>query len=245
MKKSILFLFIGLLVGALATVYFLGSPRTRGLPGTPLRPPDPSGNTSGTVTVTIDEKFFDSLLGTIFTKLGPPQLKLSQNQLQSFIRPAVFQNTCNNVVVLNSEGGNVRTGVRFTGGKIVAPLAFAGSYSVPGQCVQFKGTGKATVDLSFDAARQTVFGALNVEDVALDGVPPIVTAFVTVFVRRAIAGQLNPFEVLPVSQLSLSLPVQVSGGVVKAIVKDVRSEVQEGTLKLYLTYDFSAEKKNG
>jgi len=80
MKKSILFLFIGLLVGGLATVYFLGSPHTRGLPGTPLRPPDASGNTAGTVTVTIDEKFFDSLMGTIFSKLGPPQLKRSQNQ---------------------------------------------------------------------------------------------------------------------------------------------------------------------
>ena len=84
-----------------------------------------------------------------------------------------------------------------------------------------------------------------VRDVELDGISPIVTTFVTAFVRRAIAEQLNPFEVLPVSQLSLSLPVQVSGGVVKAIVKDVRSEVQEGTLKLYLTYDFSAEKKSG
>src|SRR5207244_13348962 len=66
MKKSILVLLIGLLVGVLATVYFLGSPRTRGLPGTPLRPPDASGDTTGTVPVTIDETFFDSLLGTIF-----------------------------------------------------------------------------------------------------------------------------------------------------------------------------------
>jgi len=245
MKKSILLLFIGLLVGGLATVYFLGSPRTRGLPGTLLRPPDRSGDTSGTVTVTIDEKFFDSLLGTIFSKLGPPQLKLSQNQSQSFIQPAVFQSSCNNVVALNSEGGNVKTGVRFTGGKIVAPLAFAGSYSVLGQCFQFKGTAHATVDLSFDSAQQTVFGALNVEDIQLDGVPTIVSIPINAYVRRAIAEQLNPFQVLPVSQLSLSLPVQVSGGIVKAAVKDVRSEVQEGTLKLYLTYDFSAEKKSG
>jgi hypothetical protein len=111
--------------------------------------------------------------------------------------------------------------------------------------VQFKGTGKATVDLSFDASKQTVFGALNVEEVALDDVPPVISTLVTAFVRRAIAEQLNPFEVLPVSQLALSLPVQASGGTVKANVKDVRSEVQEGSLKLYLTYDFSAEKKPG
>ena len=243
MKKALLMLIGGLLLGALGTAYFLGSPRSRNLPGIPLKPPDRSGDTSGTVAVTIDEKFFDSLLATIFTKLGSPQLKLSQATPEGLIRPAVFQGSCNNVVVLNPEAGEVRTGVRFTGGRIVAPLAFSGSYSVMTQCVQFKGTAKATVDLSFDGGKQMVFGALNVEAVELDGVMPIVSTLVTAFVRRAIGERLNPFPVLPVSQLSLSLPVQQSGGNVKAMVKDVRSEVQEGALKLYLTYDFSGEKK--
>ena len=243
MKKILLTLFGGLILGALATAYFLGAPRGRALPGVPLKPPDRNADTSGTVAVTIEEKFFDSLLGTIFDKLGPPQLKLSQLEPQSAIQPASFQASCNNIVVLNSERGNTKTGVRFTGGKIVAPLAFSGSYSVLTRCVQFKGTGKATVDLSFDASKQTVFGALDVQDVALDDVPPVISTLVTAFVRRAIAEQLNPFEVLPVSQLALSLPVQASGGTVKANVKDVRSEVQEGALKLYLTYDFSAERK--
>lgn len=243
MKKAILMLAVGLLVGALATAYFLGSPRSRNLPGTRLRPPDAGGDPSGTVAVTIDEKFFDSLLGTIFTKLGPPQLKLSAAPQQELIRPAVFQGSCSDVVVLNQEAGDVKTSVRFTGGKIVAPLAFSGSYSVLAQCLQIKGTGRATVDLSFDASKQMVFGALNVDDVQLEGVPPIVTALAVAFVRRAIAERLNPFPVLPVSQLAVSLPVQQSGGNVKAAVKDVRSEVQEGSLKLYLVYDFSAEKK--
>jgi hypothetical protein len=243
MKKAILMLIAGLLVGTLATAYFLGSPRSRNLPGTPLKPPDPNGDKSGTVSVTVEEKFFDSLLGTIFNKLGPPQLKLSQGQSDSLIRPAVFQGSCTDVVTLNSEAGNVKTGVRFTGGKIMAPLAFSGSYSVMSQCIQFKGTGKATVDLSFDTSKQMVLGALNVEEVELEGVMPIVSTFVTAFVRRAIAERLNPFPVLNVAQLSLSLPVQQSGGNVNAKVKDVRSEVAEGSLKLYLTYDFSAEKK--
>ena len=41
------------------------------------------------------------------------------------------------------------------------------------------------------------------------------------------------------------MPIQATGGTVKANVKDVRSEVQEGTLRLLLTYDFSAEKNAG
>jgi hypothetical protein len=190
------------------------------------------------VTVTIDEKFFDSILGTIFRQLGPPQLQLSRNQPQ----PAASPNSCSDVLVLNPEGDNVKTGVRFTGGKVTAPLAFTGSYSILTQCVQFKGMAQATVDLSFDQSKQTVFGQLNIEDLHLDQVPPIVSSLVTAFVRKTISEQLNPFEVLQVSQLALSLNVQASGGSVKARVKDVRAEVQEGILKLYLTYDFSAER---
>ncbi len=244
MTRNILILIAGLLLGAVATAYFLGAPKGKGLPGTPVGPPDPNGSSSGTVSVTVDEKFFDSLLDTIFTQLGPPQLKLSQNGDTLPLQPAAFQSSpCGDVLVLNPQGNNVKTGVRFTGGKIIAPLAFSGSYSVLTRCIQFKGTGKATVDLSFEKGKQTVYGQLNVEEIALDDVPPIVSSLVTAFVRKTISEKLNPFEVLQVSQLTLSLNVQASGGSVKALVKDVRAEVQDGALKLYLTYDFSAQKK--
>src|SRR5436853_1698527 len=242
MKRSILFLLLGLLVGAMASIYFLGSARMHSVPGVPLRPPDQSSDNSGTVSVNIDEKFFDALLATIFQKLGPPQLKLAQTSNDVPARTAVFQSSCANTVVLNAEGGNVKTGVRFTGGKIIAPLAFSGSYSILTNCIQFKGTAKATVDLSFDNQKQTVFGQLNVDEVTLDGVSPIVSSLVTAFVRKTIAERLNPFEVLRVSQLALSLPIQASRSSPTARVKDVRAEVQEGSLRLLLIYDFSAEK---
>ena len=171
-----------------------------------------------------------------------PQLKLAQTSNDVPIRTAVFQSSCANTVVLNAEGSNVKTGVRFTGGKIIAPLAFSGSYSILTNCIQFKGTAKATVDLSFDNQKQTVFGQLNVDEVTLDGVSPIVSNLVTAFVRQTIAERLNPFAVLRVSQLALSLPIQASGGSLTARVKDVRAEVQEGSLRLLLIYDFSAEK---
>ena len=240
MKRNLFILIAGLLLGAIGTAYFLGAPRGRAMPGVRVGAPERSSDTSGTVAVTVDEKFFDSLLGTIFRQLGPPQLQLSQNQPQP--APAAAPKSCSDVLVLNPEGGNVKTGVRFTGGKITAPLAFTGSYGVLTRCVQFKGTAKATVDLSFDQQKQTLFGQLNVDDVVLDGVPLIISSLVTAFVRKTITEQVNPFEVLQVSQLALTLNVQASGGVVKARVKDVRAEVQEGALKLYLTYDFSAQR---
>lgn len=244
MKRVLIFV-AGLLIGAVVALYFLGPSRTGKLSGIPVRPPDSNPDNTGTVTVSIDEKFFDSLLGTIFQKLGPPQLKLAQIQPASTFQLAALQNACNNVVVLNPEGGNVKTGVHFTGGKITVPLAFTGSYNVLAKCVQFKGTAKATVDLAFNQEKQTVVGALNVEEVILEDVPPLISTLVTGFVRQTIAAQINPFEVLKVSQLALSMPIQATGGAVKASVKDVRAEVQEGSLRLLLTYDFSAEKTTG
>jgi hypothetical protein len=244
MKRVLIFV-AGLLIGALAALYFLSPARTGRLSGIPVRPPDANTSNSGTVTVTLDEKFFEGLLGTIFQKLGSPQLKLAQFQGQSPFQPAAFQNSCDNVVVLNPEGGNIKTGVRFTGGKITSPLAFNGSYNILGKCVQFKGTAKATVDLAFNQEKQIVYGAVNVEEMILEEVPPLVSALVTTFVRETIAARVNPFEVLRVSQLALSMPIQATGGSVKATVKDVRSEVQEGSLRLLLTYDFSAEKNAG
>jgi len=244
MKRVLIFV-AGLLLGAVAALYFLSPARSGRLSGIPVRPPDANAANSGTVTVTLDEKFFDSLLGTIFQKLGSPQLKLAQFDGQSSFQPVAFQNTCNNVVVLNPEGGNIKTGVRFTGGKITVPLAFTGSYNVFARCVQFKGTAKATVDLAFNQEKQIVYGAVNVEEMILEDVPPLVSALVTAFVRETIAAKVNPFEVLRVSQLALAMPIQATGGTVKANVKDVRSEVQEGSLRLLLTYDFSAEKNAG
>lgn len=245
MKRVILGLIAGLLIGGLAVLYFLGRPRAGSLPGTALRPPDATSANSATVSVAIEEKFFDSLMATIFQQLGSPQLKLSQLQSPATFQKALFQGDCNNVVVLNQESGSVKTGVRFTGGKIIAPLAFTGSYSVLAKCIPFKGTAKSTVDLSFSLQKQTVYGALNVDEVNLENVPPLVSALVTAFVRQTIAAQVNPFEVLRVSQLALSLPIKTTGGTVTAVVKDVRSEVQEGSLRLILTYDFSAQKNAG
>ena len=245
MKRLVIGLVAGLLIGVVGMMLFLGWSGRHRLPGTALRPPDANTTNAGTVTVAIDEKFFDALLGTIFQQLGSPQLKLGQIQSEPRMQPAMFQNACNNVVVVNQQSGDVKTSVRFTGGKIVAPLAFTGSYNALGKCVQFKGTAKATVDLSFDASKQTVFGALNVEDVSLENVNPLLNAFVTTFVRQAIDTQVNPFEVLRVSQLALSLPIKQADGTLKAAVKDVHSDVQEGSLRLLLTYDFSAQKNGG
>src|SRR5260221_13453243 len=99
MIRNLLILIAGLLLGAIATAYFLGAPKGQALPGVPVRPPDPNVETTGTVAVTVDEKLFDSLLGTIFRQLGPPQPKPPQlpNEFQEqtpLTTPALQSSNC-------------------------------------------------------------------------------------------------------------------------------------------------------
>jgi hypothetical protein len=154
----------------------------------------------------------------------------------------VFQGDCTNSITLAAEGNNVKTRVQFTGGTISAPLVFSGNYNLLGNCTQFKGWAQTTIQLSFDQPSQTLYGRLNVEGVNLEGVNPIANNFVTVFVRSAIDSKVNPIQFLRPQQLQLLIPIQASDGSVKAQVKDVRAEVQDGFLRLHITYDFSGAK---
>ena len=60
--------------------------------------------------------------------------------------------------------------------------------------------------------------------------------------RNAIDQRINPIEVLRPSQLQLSIPVTGSDGAVQAKVKEIHSEVQDGALRLHISYEFSGAK---
>ncbi|HMF56577.1 MAG TPA: hypothetical protein VK619_09550 [Pyrinomonadaceae bacterium] len=250
--KYLITLVCGLLVGVLATLFFLGGGRAHASPGVPVKPPDPGGDPPGTAIVSLDDKFFDAVLGAIFRDLNAPSfpLQIGANTAQpsngfADFRPAAFQGGgCANQVVLLPEGSNVRTGVRFNQGKIVAPLAFSGSYNVPLLgCTQFKGWAQARMDLSFDQAHQTVYGRINVESVNLEGILPIVSGFITPLVQGTLNERVNPIEVLRAQQLKLAVPVKASNGTLQAQVKDVRAEVTDTALRLHITYDFNAVRQ--
>src|SRR5436189_5160830 len=107
-----------------------------------------------------------------------------------------------------------------------------------GNCIKFKVLAQSNIQLSFDQSKQTLYGQLNIEGVNLEGVNPVASSFVTVFVQNAINQKVNPLELLRASQLAPVIPVKASGGVVRAQVKDVRGEMLDGSLKLHITYDF-------
>ncbi len=138
----------------------------------------------------------------------------------------------------------MKTGVQFRNGNVYAPMAFTGATTSPAACSS-KAGHKRSIKLSFDQEKQTVYGYVNVEGVNLEGVNPIANNFVTVFVQSAINQKVNPLVLVSEPQLSLMIPVKASNGAVKARAKDVRAEVLDGSLKLYLTYEFSGVKGEG
>ncbi|HEY6232577.1 MAG TPA: hypothetical protein VIW64_15040 [Pyrinomonadaceae bacterium] len=239
--RYILLLILGLVIGAGAAIFFLGVPSAKAIPGARVQAPA-GADPPGTVVVSISDSFFDQVLTTIFRDLGPPKFNLSSTIASgdsNLIQPAAFQGGCNNSVTLAADGSNAKTRVQLAGGKITAPLVFSGNYNLVGNCIQFKGWAQTTIQLSFDQPSQTLYGRVVVEGVNLEGVNPMANNFVTVFVRSAIDSRVNPIQFLRPQQLQLMIPVQASNGTVKAQVKDVRSEVADGSLRLHITYEFS------
>lgn len=251
--RYILTLLAGVVVGALLVFFLLvGAPGAGRLPGTPVKPPEPGGDPPGTALVVLDEKFFDTVLATIFRDMDAPSfpLQLTKNLEDGLSNdgraPVVltnFQNGCPSAVTLLQEGSNIKTGVRIENGKVMAPLAFSGSYNAPFiGCVKFTGWAQANLVLRFDEAQQAVYGQLNVEGVNLDGAPPVVGSVVTGLVQGAINQRVNPIQILQAHQLRLSVPVKASDGTLNAQVKDVRAQITNGSLALHITYQFNGQK---
>jgi len=257
MSKFITFLLgaiLGLVIGGAAVFFtFGGAPRAAQTPpGAPILPPDPNGSPAGTASVVLNQQFFDQILGTIFRDMNAPAFPLNltgRNDFDETPRPQLasfaLQNGggCEGKITLLQQGSNVTTGVRLENGKINAPLAFTGSTSVFGQCINFAGWAQANLALRFDEAQQTVFGQINVETVNLDNISPVISGFVTPIVQTTINSRVNPITILRGQQLALNLPITASGGTLKANVKDVRSEVKENAVNLFVTYDFAGTKE--
>lgn len=247
--RYILVLLVGALFGG-ALVFFLlaGAPKARPLPGAPVKAPEPGGPPPGTAVLTLDEAFFNTVLDAIFRDLGAPAFRLARNrsgapegdQAFSFVKA---QGGCQDSIVLAQEGSGVKSGVRFAEGRVAVPLAFSGSYNLFGNCASFKGWAQTTLNLRFVPEQQRLDGEIKVEGVNLEGVSPVLGSFITPLVQSAINQRVNPIEMLRASQLALSVPVQASGGALRAQVKDVRAEVVDSTLRLYITYDFSGVKQ--
>lgn len=234
MARLIIGLIIGLILGGALTFYFfVGVPQSVVAPGAPVQPPDQSGTPAGTAQVVLRQDFFNNVLDKIFTEMQPPAFPIGQAGVQQNGQPCASQ------ITLLREGSGTRTGVRFDENAISAPLAFSGSYNSIFGCFQFTGAAQANLELRYDASRQSVFGQLNVETVNLDGVNPVIGGIVTPIVQSTINTRVNPILILDGRQIAVNVPVAAAKGNLQASVSDVRAEVRDNALNLYVIYDFA------
>lgn len=150
---------------------------------------------------------------------------------------------CTNTITLLPEGSNVQTALSFSDNKISMPLAFKGSnYITLFGCVEYAGWAQANLELRYDESQKTVFGQINVETVNVDGLSPTISGFVTPVVQTTLNNRVNPVTILRGDQIRLNLPIAATGGNLQAQIQDVRAEVKDNALNLFVIYDFAGTK---
>ncbi len=230
MGRLVIGLLIGLVLGgAFVFYFFVGVPQAVIAPGTPIQAPDANGVSSGAAQIVLRQQFFNEVLGTIFQEMNAPTFPLSDGSAD-----------CEGRITIVQQGSGVQTSVNFDNNRISAPLAFTGSYASPFGCLRFTGWAQSNFEMRFDAPNRTVFGQLNVETVNLDGVNPVVGALLTPIVQSTLNTRVNPIRILDGRQIAINLPISAANGNLQAAVTDVRAEVKDNALNLYVIYDFSS-----
>lgn len=236
MARILIGLIIGLLVGGISTFYlFVGVPAAAQLPGTPIAAPAPGDPPSGTVQVVLRQEFFNDVLATIFTEMNQPSFALGTGG-----DAPVTAEGCSSTITVLPEGSGVRTGVTLANNRLEAPIAFNGGYNSPFGCFRFTGWANSVMQLRFDRDSQSVVGQLNVDTVNLDGVNPVVNAIVTPLVQSTLNSRVNPVKIIDGTQTAVNTPVASVKANLVAKVNDVRAEVKDKALYLFIEYDFAS-----
>ena len=164
-------------------------------------------------------------------------------ELRSFFsasqRRSVVNPICKEAILLLRENNGLRTAVRFRDGKIYAPLAFSGNYSPPFVgCVPFSGYAETNIALEFDQDSQRLIARAKVLNVSLNGTGGVGGTVIAKLVQSAIDKKINPIEIIRMDKLSFLLPVQ-NGSNLRMKATGIRHEVENGTLKIQIAYEFS------
>lgn len=245
MGKLIIGLVLGLIAGGAITYFtFVGVPGSSDAPGELIKAPE-AGSRSASAHIVLGQDLFNQVLTTIFRDISEPAFPIAENLVPSDGAPlyehAAFQQTpeCDGRIRILQEGSGVRSGVQLAEGRISAPMAFAGTYSSAIGCLRFNGWAQTNLELRFDKGQQAVYGRLNVETVNLDGVNPLLGGIITPIVQSTINTRVNPIQIIQGQQLAVDMPIDSTGGKLKATVDDVRAEITNNALNLYVTYTFS------
>lgn len=234
----------GLVFGSILVFYFfVGVPRSAQLVGTPIQLPDSNAVQPATAQVVLKQEFFNEVLKTIFRDVNPPSFPLGLSANAENSAP-MQEGQCQSRITLLPESNGVSSSLSFENNKVSAPLAFRGSYNSMLGCLSFSGWAKSNLEMRFDAEKQIVFGQLNIETVNLDGVNPLLSGVITPLIQSTLNQRVNPVQILDGKQLAFSLPIKASNAKLNANVKDVRSEIKDNAMNLFLIYELVGENVN-
>lgn len=198
------------------------------------------------ITVTLNEQFLNSFLDAVFTNLETPKFSMSKirspkSKVQNIKVGAKIQNeSCDESITLLRESNGVKTAVRFENGKIVAPLAFKGTYEVPFVgCSNFTGVAEANLNLNYDRTRQTLFGRVKVSKVDLKGIPSLASGVVARLVQSSIDSRVNPLEILKTEQVSAIVPVKYANGSLRLRAVEMTPEITTDALNVRVAFEFA------
>src|ERR1044072_2059217 len=170
----------------------------------------PSQPQRADISITLNEQFFDALLETIFKNFKTVDFSIARNKSADVkIENAAYRKDrkCNEVIRLEREVGGVRTAVRFRDGRVLAPLAFSGSYDVPlFGCADFTGWAETNVELNFDPAGTGLLARVKVVNINLNGVSGLGSGVLARLMQSSIDKKINPTEILNVEKLSFLFP---------------------------------------
>lgn len=242
MSRAVTFILgavLGLVIGGGLILYFI-SPRGGASPvGNVIQPPDAQGAPPGTAVIQLKQEFFTPVFQSILREGSSPSFPLSLTGTPS--DQPINEIACGKIT-LKPEGSGTTTAVKMEGGQILVPIAFTGNVSTFGNCFDFNGWAQANLELRYDETQQAVFGQINVQTVNLDGVAPVVSGLITPVVQSTLNNRVNPVQILRGDQIALKVPIQSTGTTLQARVRDVRAEIKDNALSLYVTYNFSGNQ---
>lgn len=236
----ILGIVLGLIIGGGGILYFI-APHSSAAPiGVPIQPPDASAPVTGTAAIQLRQEFFAPIIQALLNNGNAPSFPLS---LTGQTDQPLSEISCGKIT-LKAEDSGTATALKLDNGQILVPIAFTGNVNVPvAGCVQLNGWAQAKLDLRYDEAQKAVFGQINVQTVNLDGISPLVSGLITPIVQSTLNTRVNPVQILRGDQIALKVPIKSTGSILKAQVRDMRAEVKDNTLFLYVNYDFSGERE--
>jgi hypothetical protein len=237
----ILGLVLGLIVGGGGILYYLSPRASVALSGVPIQPPDPNASSAGTAVIELKQDFFAPVIKAIVNNNNTPSFPLN---LSGQTDQPVSEIACGKIS-LKPEGSGTTTALKLENGQILIPLAFTGNFNVPVVgCTEFNGWAQASLDLRYKADEKMVEGYINVQTVNLDNISPVAGGLITPIVQSTLNNRVNPVPVLRGDQIALKVPIKSSGTTLKGQVRDIRAEVKNNSLFLYISYDFSGERDN-